>query len=46
MTIRELYEWAVEHGCEDFTVWCGGGLDREVAPEEIGVSEQWEQVTL
>lgn len=43
MTIRELYEWAVEHGYEDFSISVDGYMASII---DIEVDEKWQDVTL
>ena len=45
MTIRELYEWAVEHGYEDYTVVTEGRLgEYDVDPSDMSVRPEWREV--
>lgn len=47
MTIRELYEWAVEHGYEDFSISVNGSYGNYMASIiDIEVNEEWQDVTL
>jgi len=46
-TIKELYEWAVKNGCENFEVFTDEeGISRNIIVEEMEIYEKEKEIYL
>ncbi len=53
MTIKELYDWAVRNGVEDYSITCtyadDGGFhlgNRDATIEEVEIHHEWQEIEI